>query len=57
MNIIAIFLTTLAINGGCILLYLLSDLVGIKNPELAVYAVLTIALALEYKNKLLKDNK
>ena len=57
MNIIATFLSALAINGASILTYLMSNAIGIKNPELVVFAALTLALSLEYKNKLLKDNK
>lgn len=57
MNIIATFLSALAITGASILTYLMSNAIGIKNPELVVFAALTLALSLEYKNKLLKDDK
>lgn len=57
MNIIATFLSALAITGASILTYLMSSVMGIKSPELVVFAALTLALSLEYKNKLLKDNK
>lgn len=57
MNIIATFLSALAITGASILTYLMSNAIGIKNPELVVFAALTLALSLEYKNKLLEDNK
>lgn len=57
MNIIATFLSTLVITGVSILMYLLSNAIGIKSPELVVFTTLIVALSLEYKNKLLKDNK
>lgn len=57
MSIIATFLSALAITGASILTYLMSNAIGLKNPELVVFAALTLALSLEYKNKLLKDNK
>lgn len=56
MNIIATFLSALAINGASILIYLVSNAIGIKSPELVVFTVLTAALAWEYKDKLLNGN-
>lgn len=56
-NIVATFIAALSITLVCILLNIVSYAIGIKSPELVVFAVLTIALSLEYKNKLLKDNK
>ena len=56
-NIIAAFLTTLVISCVCALIYILANVMGIKSPELVVFAVLTVALALEYKGKILKDNE
>ena len=53
MNIVATFLSALAINGGSVLIYLVSNAIGVKSPELVVFTVLTVALAWEYKNKLL----
>lgn len=57
VNIFITLLTTLAISCICMLVYIVSDVIGIKNPELVVFATLTVALAVEYKDKLLKDNK
>lgn len=57
MSIIGTFLSALAITGVSILIYIMSNAIGIKSPELVVFATLILALSLEYKNKLLKDNK
>ena len=54
MSTIATFLSTLAITGASILIYLVSNAIGIKSPELVVATTLIVALSLEYKNKLLK---
>lgn len=56
-NIIAAFLTTLVISCVCALIYFLANVMGIKSPELVVFAVLTVTLALEYKGKIFKDNE
>lgn len=56
-SIVATFLAALAITGANILTYLMSNAIGLKNPELVVASALTLALSLEYKNKLLKDDK
>lgn len=54
MSIIAMFLSALAITGVSILTYLVSNAIGIKSPELVVFTALILALAFEYKSKLLK---
>lgn len=56
-NIIATFLTTLVISCVCALIYFLSSVIGIKSPELVIFAILTIALAVEYRGKIFKDNE
>lgn len=56
-NIIATFLSTLAISCVCALIYFLSSVMGIKSPELVVFTVLTVALAVEYRGKIFKDNE
>ena len=56
VNIFMTLLSTLAISCGGILLYIISSVMGIKSPELVVFVVLTVALALEYKGKILKYN-
>lgn len=55
MNIIATFLSALAITLVSILIYIISSVMGIKSPELVVFAALILALSLEYKNKILKN--
>ncbi len=50
-------LSTLAISCGGVLIYLLANVMGIKSPELVVFAALTVALAREYKGKIFKDNE
>ena len=57
INIFMTLLSTLAISCGGVLIYLLANVMGIKSPELVVFAALTVALAREYKGKIFKDNE
>ena len=54
-NIVATFLIALAITIVSILIYIVSYVTGIKNPELVVATILIVALAFELKDKLLKN--
>ena len=56
-NIVATFIVALSITIVSILICIVSYAIGLKNPELVVFAALILALSFEYKNKLLKDNK
>ena len=56
-NIVATFIVALAITLVCTLVYIVSYVIGIEHPELVVFAVLTVTLALEYKGKIFKDNE
>lgn len=56
-NTVATFIVAMAITLVCALIYIISSVMGIKSPELVVFAALIAALSFEYGNKLLKDNK